>query len=139
MKIETRVFNKRTKTMHYFKPLQARGDAVFGLPVDEKEYPELDATDPVMIKTSMQDVDKRWLWEGDIVECGIVADYGLIKDRGVVVWRADMGRFTINIQNAYGGKTNFDVTEVKCIGNIYENEDIINEKQAYAKTEITKE
>lgn len=136
MKLEPRVFNRATKTMFYMSPIIPNGDRLESLPNFKADF---DMTDPIMLKTSMQDVSGKFLYEGDIVECGIVADYGLVKDKGVVVWRADMGRFTINIQTAYGGKTNFDVTEVKCIGNIYENDNIINEVQAYAKTEIKKE
>jgi hypothetical protein len=134
MKIETRVFNKRTKTMHYFKPLQARGDAVFGLPVDDRAYPELDATDPVMLKTSMQDINKEWLYEGDFVECGIQTSYGLIKDSGVVVWRADIGSFTINIKTPYENQTQFQVVDVIKKGNIYENPELLkNDKETDTK------
>lgn len=121
--------------MHYFKPLQARGDAVFGLPVDEKEYPELDATDPVMLKTSMQDINKEWLYEGDFVECGIQTSYGLIKDSGVVIWRADIGSFTINIKTPYENQTQFQVVDVIKKGNIYENPELLKND----KTSITKE
>ena len=136
MKLETRVFNKATKKMFYMSPIVPVGDRLEAVPNFKAEF---DMTDPVMLKTSMQDRDKKFLYEGDIVECGIATSYGVVKDKGVVVWRADMGRFTINIQTAYEGKDNFDVVDVKCIGNIYENEDIINEKQAYVKTEIKKE
>lgn len=138
MQIEPRVFNRRTKEMVYLPVLKAGSGGVFAT-AEKFQIEPLLPEDPIMLKTSMQDVSGKFLYEGDIVECGIVADYGLVKDKGAVVWRADMGRFTINIQTAYGGKTNFDVTEVKCIGNIYENDNIINEVQAYAKTEIKKE
>jgi len=137
MKLETRVFNRATKKMFYMSPIVATGNRLEA--VANSFGVEFDMTDPVMLKTSMQDINKWLLYEGDIVECGIATSYGVVKDKGVVVWRADMGRFTINIQTAYEGQTNFDVVDVKYIGNIYENEDIINEKQAYAKTEVKKE
>lgn len=132
MKIETRVFNKATKTMYYMSPLVAIGGKIeavcnsFGV--------EFGMTDPIMIKTSMQDINKEWLYEGDFVECGIQTSYGLIKDSGVVVWRADIGSFTINIKTPYENQTQFQVVDVIKKGNIYENPELLkNDKETDTK------
>ena len=131
MKIETRVFNKRTKQMVYMPIIIANG---FSLMASIAEKESFEATDPVMLKTSMQDINKEWLYEGDFVECGIQTSYGLIKDSGVVVWRADIGSFTINIKTPYENQTQFQVVDVIKKENIYENPELLkNDKETDTK------
>lgn len=121
MIIETRVWNVRTKKMVYFKPLQPMGDAVFGLPVTEGLLPELDANDPIMIKTPVLDKNSVPIWEGDIVECGILTSYGAIKDMGIMIWRGDLNQFTVQVHKMYEGERQFNITDVLRVGNIYED------------------
>lgn len=134
MKIETRVFNKRTKQMIYLPALKACEGGV-SADIVGTDAESLLPEDPIMLKTSMQDINKEWLYEGDFVECGIQTSYGLIKDSGVVIWRADIGSFTINIKTPYENQTQFQVVDVIKKGNIYENPELLKND----KTSITKE
>ena len=134
MLIETRVFNKATGKMVYMKPLKCAGDSIQALPIDEGLSIELHKDDPIMLKTPILDADKKHLWEADICDCGVVTSYGLVRERGVVVWRADLNQFTININKSYEGSSQFEVVEARGIGNIYENPELMSAKEAYGKT-----
>ncbi len=113
--------------MVYFKPLKPHGDMVFGKPVSEGHLPELQHDDPVMLKTSIMDVESNILWEGDICDCGVVTSYGVVRERGIVVWRADLNQFSINLKKSYEGQIQFDIVEQKRIGNMYEHPDLVKQ------------
>jgi hypothetical protein len=103
-------------------------------PLNNQANIDFSPDDTIMLKTSMQDINKEWLYEGDFVECGIQTSYGLIKDSGVVIWRADIGSFTINIKTPYENQTQFQVVDVIKKGNIYENPELLkNDKETDTK------
>lgn len=132
MILELRIFNKATKTMFYLSPLKPQ-IGMIGAYVKEGN-PTFDEKDPIMLKTPILDVLNNVLWEGDICDCGVVAPYGTVRERGVVVWRADLNQFTINIKQSYAGLHQFNLVDIRKIGNIYENADIMTAEQAYAKS-----
>lgn len=136
MIIETRVFNRKTGKMVYFKPLRPFGNQVIAEPVieNEQEQIELDVNDPVMLKTPILSVDRLCLWEGDICSCGVITSYGLVKEQGIIVMRPDKGGFTLQIAKQYEDQTDFSIVELMKLGNMYENPDLLAKKKVYDKT-----
>jgi hypothetical protein len=123
MILEMRVFNKRTNKMVYLGQLKAGSGGVFAVAENFQENP-LQPDDPIMIKTPMVDKENNRLWEGDIAECGVQTSYGLIKEVGIVVWRGDLNRFSININQSHENQTMFDLVDVLRIGDMYSNPEI---------------
>lgn len=128
MILELRVFNKATKTMYYLSPLKPKVGMIASYV--KEGNPTFDEKDPIMLKTPMGDKENTRLWEGDICDCGVQTSYGLVRERGIVVWRADLNSFTLNIQNAYESRDQFDVVDALKIGNIYENPELMKKENA---------
>lgn len=137
MIIETRVFNKATGRMVYMGILKPSDFCLKAVTPsnDPKDYLKFDPSDPIMLKTPILDKESKQLWEGDIVDCGVITSYGAVRERGVVVWRADLNCFTININRAYEERGQFDVVDALKIGNLYENPEMFT-KQMQEKQEL---
>lgn len=135
MIIETRVFNKATGRMIYFQKPKLQGYMLVAIPVNNQANIDFSPDDPIMLKTPMLDKESKELWEGDIVDCGVLTSYGAVRERGVVVWRADLNCFTININRSYEEKGQFDVIDALKIGNLYENPEMFT-KQMQEKQDL---
>lgn len=129
MLLKIRVFDRRKKIMHYMSPLVAFGKGVGCAEPTAELKPE----DPIMVETNIDDDTGHRMWEADIAECGVQTSYGVVLEKGCIVWRSDLNHFTVNLHQAYEGKETMDIVSLKYLGNIYENPDIMSEEQAYAK------
>jgi hypothetical protein len=135
MIIETRVFNRATGKMVYFKPIKPAGVHLIAPQVlpDEKGYVGLDESDPVMMKTFIRTESGDYLWEGDICEIGVITSFGVVKDIGVVVMRPDKGGFIIQINKQYGGEDDFSIVGIRRIGDIFQTPELVPQKHEPAE------
>lgn len=144
MIIETRVFNRETGRMVYFDPIQPnRAGIVAALPAGaingvQPVMIPLMPTDPVMMKTSIMDMENKRLWEADICECQVETSFGLIKEMGIIVWSGAMGSFTLEIGKDYEGKGTIKIQEVRQVGNMYEHPHLFKRAKAITKIENVK-
>lgn len=138
MIIETRIWDTKNKKMIYLPPLRALYNATTGEVVGATVLKLVDGfpympkgeyqptNDPIMVKSPIIDKDNNFLWEGDVIECGIVTELGLIKaNNAVLVWRPDKGGFIVEMsQSTMGATGDFKVTDMKRVGNIFENPEL---------------
>lgn len=139
MLIETRVWDKINKKMTYLPPLQVVRDAkgfvtgVVALSIPQGDVPEeamasTSINDPIMMKSPILAENKEHIWEGDILDCGIVTSFGLVKDQGIMVWRPDKGGFVVEVGRQYEGRNDFHISGIERKGNLFENPELIKAK-----------
>lgn len=127
IRYDIRFWDKDNKKMLYGcgispaqKPLERRGDGSFV---------ELEGNFIPMICTHQRDVNKAFIWEGDILECDVPAlvmegmPMSYVKARGIMQFVQGTGSFTLNIQTTSMEMAglNFQVANSKVIGNAFES------------------
>lgn len=129
MILETRIYNRATKTMVYMTPLKPMPMSLGAVPVGDKQDFYFASDDPVMLKSGVLDDFGEYVWEGDICQCGIETSIGMVAEQGIMVW--DKSGFTLKVETPYGGQTKFQIVSVKKVGNVFDNADLIIKKQKH--------
>jgi hypothetical protein len=131
MILELRIFNKKTGRMVYMDKVQPVLQIVGAVPLYEEDKDVVFAKDdPIMIKTPILSKSNVPLWEGDVCDCSVVTSFGLLKDRGIIVWRGDRNQFTLQIAKGHEGHEAFDITDIEKVGNMYEHPHLLKKENA---------
>lgn len=98
---------------------------------EKKDWLHFDDYECIMQSTGLFDKNGKEIFEGDIAQfedCYTETDF-LYVNTGIVEW--SQGSFTITNRNSVemGDLLDGDVLDVKIIGNIYENPELLEEKE----------
>jgi hypothetical protein len=128
--IRVRFFNRDTREMRYDlgispgqEPLALREDGTYGV---------LEGSWAPMLCTLQGDADRKVIWEGDVLECGVQVAVGelaspvLLKHRGLMRYNREDGAFILQINsNPEQAGQKFQVVEARVIGDIFTQPDLM--------------
>ena len=70
------------------------------------------------------------IFENDIIDVDIKTEMGLIRARGVMGWDGDLNGFHLKIASSNGNAVNGVATNMKVVGNIFDDKEMLKEDPA---------
>lgn len=131
MKIETRIYDTVNKKMVYLPPLRViygpQGNPVGVCAINVSQIGPTAVSEtvaPIMLKSHFGDMNQKPLWEGDIIECDIINEFGSLMPARALVTNRE-GLFMIEVEHGKVARgATFNVTNMRLIGNVIENVDL---------------